>query len=194
VSHPVPLHTADRLERALDASSRFVAARGAKGWVMRIVAYFACQYCEAVIGLLEGLLAEYRAGTLILPAMADDSPASAANHVTAKPLTAARRDRRPAARGTRAPCANDPSAVDPSAVDPGGVDPRAVPANASERNAAAPRCMHFSVVPRRLPIRRPGQGPRGVAGYPSAVPRAAAQKIGCWRLALTHAHFVALSK
>jgi hypothetical protein len=179
VSHPIPLHTADRLERAFEASSRCVAARGPKGWVMRIVAYFACQYARAVIELLEGLLAEYRAGTLVFPELAGDPPTVAADSDTEERRGASRRARGPAmcrARARhRAPC-----------DDPGDAgDPVDAPASAPERSAAiAPRRLVFAVSPAHPPSlrpernRRPEHGPRGMAGYPCAVPRPGFAEIG----------------
>jgi hypothetical protein len=179
VSHPIPLPHADRLERALLASSRFVAARGGKGWVARIWAFFACQYECAVIELLQDLLAEYRAGTLVLPAMVDDSSTSTADDEARKPRAAARRSRRPASPRTRAPGANDPCAV---------------PAEAPEQGAAAPRRMHVNAVPRPQPIRRRDHGPRGITVHPSVVARWPREKFGAWGPALSHPHFVAFSK
>jgi hypothetical protein len=176
VSHPIPLHTAGKLERALEASSRFVAARGAKGWVMRIVAYFACQYCEAVIELLEGLLAEYRAGTLVFPDRADESPVVADECETAKHPLAASRSRSPAVR--RAPA------------------PRAGAPHESAAKTPVPAQFHpvFAVAPPRPPVRRPEPKPRGLAAYPSAVPRWPNEKFGNLDMPLTHVQFVTVPK
>jgi hypothetical protein len=173
VSHPIPLHTAGKLERALAASSRFVAARGPKGLVMRIVAYFACQYCEAVIGLLEGLLAEYRAGTLVLPGIVDDpSTAAPADRDTAKPRTAPRRARVPATRRMRAP--REPNAA-----------PRVVQVRYRPDFIVGREC---------CPARPPKHGPRGVAGYPSVVPRWPVEKFSNLDIARSHVHFVTISE
>jgi hypothetical protein len=169
VSHPIPLHTAERLERAFEASSQCVAARGVKGWVMRIVAYFACQYARAVIELLEGLLAEYRAGTLVLPGTVDDSSTHPAG---VSP-------RHPAPRRVRAPRANGP---------------RATPADAQadspeQSDVPAPRRMTFSVSPARHPIHRPEPAPRVVDFHPSAVPRTRNTPIGAHRAQSDARHF-----
>jgi hypothetical protein len=166
VSHTLPLHTADRLERAFEASSRFVAARGPKGWVMRIVAYFACQYARAVIELLEGLLAEYRAGTLVLPEMVDDASPIPAERGTRRRRPASR-SRRPAARGIHAPRVSASDAPEPSAP-------------------LAPL--------RHVPTRRAANPPRRLAGDPSRVPRWSNEKFGFWAAAPSHAHFITLSK
>jgi hypothetical protein len=171
VSHPIPLHTAERLERAFEASSRFVAARGPKGWVMRIVAYFACQYARAVIELLEGLLAEYRAGTLVLPGMVDDSSAMPPDHETGEPRTAASRSRGPALR--RAPDSGRDSGA------PGGTPgiapadvPYGAPAAETEQTAArhvAPtsRGIAIALSAPRLPAHR--RDPRRAASL--AIPQ-----------------------
>jgi hypothetical protein len=166
VSHPIPLHTAERLERALEASSRCVAARGAKGWVMRIVAYFACQYARAVIELLEGLLAEYRAGTLVLPNGVEESFTTPAEHEAGKPRTAMSRAQGTASRRVRAP-GRVPAPGCVPAHDPCDDND----ADTREQGAAPPRRMEFNVAPPRLPIRHAGHGPRGVAWHPSVVPR-----------------------
>jgi hypothetical protein len=181
VSHPIPLHTAGKLERALEASSRFVAARGAKGWVMRIVAYFACQYCEAVIGLLEGLLAEYRAGTLVLPGLLDDSSTVTAASETAE-RPARPRSRGPAARRMRAPRGAPAS------------DPRDAPAVARQQSAAgAPIRPRLTLSPLHLELRRPEHGSLGLAGHPSHVPRWPAPAFGGLQALPTHVIFVTFS-
>jgi hypothetical protein len=177
VSHPIPLHTAKRLERALEASSRFVAARGPKWWVMRIVAFFACQYAAAVIELLEGLLAEYRAGTLILPEMVDDSWTDPDQREPAEPRLASG-SRRAASRRTDVP--RDM--------------PSDMPADVPEQSGRRTRPLEFTLSPPCLLVNRPEQDPRGIADYPSAVPRAYAGKIGCSGITPTHVHFVAISK
>jgi hypothetical protein len=185
VSHPIPFHTVERLERALEASSRFVTARGRKGWVMRIVAYFACQYCEAVIELLEGLLAEYRAGTLVLPGMADDSSPIPDNCETGRRRTARPRARPAAARRVRSP--HDDS------VD----DRRAIPADARQPGAAenavvASRRVETPPSSSRPPIRRPAHGPGGRAFHPSAVPRWPIRESGLTTAPPKHAYFVTI--
>jgi hypothetical protein len=171
VSRPISLHTADRLERALYAQLQCVAARGAKGWVMRIVAYFACQYARAVIELLEGLLAEYRAGTLVLPAMVDDSSTPPADCGTAKQGTKPARPSGVAVRGLRPPGNTHANRS------------REAPSEAREacaaRYAAIAPCRPAFVrsAPRR-PIRRPNAAPRHLAGHPPAVPRARLKNSG----------------
>jgi hypothetical protein len=176
VSHRIPLPTAGKLERALEASSRFVAARDPKGLVMRIVAYFACQYCEAVIGLLEGLLAEYRAGTLVLPGMVDDSSAIRADYETG-----VRRATSPSRRAAphRVHASGGAPADDSPAEDPRADDPRADDSGPDDSGPEpARRRPQFTLPPPRLPIGRHGFGPRGVVGHPSAVPRRPAEKFG----------------
>jgi hypothetical protein len=194
VSHPIPLHTADKLERAMDACLQRAVARGAKGWVMRIVAYFACQYAGAVIELLEGLLAEYRAGTLILPGRPYDPSTVSEGYETERHRAAA--SRRPAARRSRAsratrannPCANNPCANNPCANN--SCDD---PADAAEPSAAvAPRRRALVLASSPLPMRRPGPAPRGLCGHPSVVPRAPAQKLSASSIAHMHAHFVTM--
>ena len=157
MSHPIPFHTAERLERALDALFRRVGARGAKGWVKRIVAFFFCQYCEAVIELLEGLLAEYRAGTLVFPSRVDNS---AAGPAVASP-------RPPASRRVRAPRANVPRATLADAAEPS--------------DAPAPRRLTFTVSPGRAPIDPREPAPCAVGFHPSAVPRRPLTPIGAPR-------------
>jgi hypothetical protein len=188
VSHPIPLHTAERLERAFEASFQRVAARGAKGWVMRIVAYFACQYAAAVIELLEGLLAEYRAGTLVFPARGDDSSTNPADGETREQRTATSGARGPASRSSRA--SHGAHADNPSDGT----------ADSPERSAApSPRppspCHPAFTFPSPRPsIRRPEHGPRGGVFHPSHVPRSPIFEIeGKGRLERL-AHIVAISK
>jgi hypothetical protein len=166
VSHPIPLHTAERLERALEASSQRVAARGPKGWVMRIVAYFACQYCEAVIGLLEGLLAEYRAGTLVLPGMLDDASAIPTDHATAQHPSARPGARRPSMRRVRAPTA-----------DPSGTQAAIAGQSHARYATPAPRRPRLTVVSGCPESGRHAASPRPRGCHPSAVPRSPAEKI-----------------
>jgi hypothetical protein len=189
VSHPTLLHHAERLERALEASSQFVAARGPKGWVMRIVAFFACQYARAVIELLEGLLAEYRAGTLILPEMVDDPSTGPAR---GDPGSQATRPRVPSTPRVRSPSAADVSAAGVSAAGVGA--PRAVPAGSPERYVPEPRRPGFGMSPPRPPIRRPEHGPRGLAGHPSVVPRCPVQKFRRWAGGYSHVLIVTISE
>jgi hypothetical protein len=141
---------------------------------MRIVAYFACRYCEAVIGLLEGLLAEYRAGTLVLPEMVDESSTIAADHWIGKQRTAQPDSRGPSARRSRTPGgvpANEPSG------EPAG-DPACESGQSAVRDVKpAPRRPAFAVASSCPQPGRPVASPRGRFVHPSAVPRSAAEKI-----------------
>jgi hypothetical protein len=192
VSHPIPLHTVERLERALQASSRYVAARGPKGWVMRIVAYFACQYARAVIELLEGLLAEYRAGTLVFPAMVDDSSTIAAQRGT---------EREPTVPPPHAPA--DPAVESPRRLasrrgrGPGAVCVQpsdGAPCEASEHgDSLAQTRAEFALSLPRRPIRYSDAAPRFIAGHPSRVPRPPGAAFGGGGMTPTHVHYVSIS-
>jgi hypothetical protein len=179
VSHPIPLHAAGKLERALDAQLQRFAARGAKGWVMRIVAYFACQYARAVIELLEGLLAEYRAGTLVLPAMLDDP-----STIPAECDTGYRQNPRARVRALA-------RGVDDSSTNPARCEPRTTesPQMPAEPAASPARVPARVMVPRRMRV------PSGaIAGDPPAVPIPPAEKFGDWVATPTHAHFVTITE
>jgi hypothetical protein len=175
VSHPIPLHTVERLERALDASLQRVAARGPREWVRRIVAFFFCQYCEAVIGLLEGLLAEYRAGTLVFPDRVDDASTIPAEYKTPKRRAAASRPRGPAVRRVRAGGCADTD-------EPAGAPGQSAAQDATLALRRPVLIVSAIVSTPHPPIRRPGSGPRGVAGYPSVVPRPSITKFDSGKL------------
>jgi hypothetical protein len=168
VSHAIPLHTADRLERTFEALSQRVESSGDEGWVMRILAMLISRCLDHFVAMIEDLLAKIRAGTIVLPDWAYDPPTVPARREPGcqrMPLLPESAD--PAASPQRrdAPC-RVLAAAAPRTNAFG-----AVPAEAPEQSNTARRRIKFTVVSLRLPIRRPTHGPRGVAGYPSAVPR-----------------------
>jgi hypothetical protein len=190
VSHPIPLHTADRLERTFEALSQRVESSGDEGWVMRILAMLICRCLDHFVAMIEDLLAQIRAGTIVLPAWAYESSANPAQG-----------QQNPRGR-VRAP----PSRVDdPSTVraarrtrtsrDPQPRDPGDAAASAPERSAGlAPGHPGLTRSPPRPHIRRLEHGPRGVAGYPCAVPRPHFAGIGARGAALSLGHFVTISQ
>jgi hypothetical protein len=168
LSHPIPLHPDADLAVVLDDMRQSVAAWGDEGMVMRFFRASICLMLLSILDTLIELLADFRAGRLppVLPAL-DESFAIPAANGPPRQRTAARRGQRPASPRT----------------------PRAMPAEASESSAVAPCRTEFTVVPLCLAE----HGPRGVAGHPSAVPRAPGEKFGAWGSLSTHVHIVAYS-
>jgi hypothetical protein len=179
VSHPIPLHTADRLERTLEALSERVGSSGEESWVMRILAMLISRCLDHFVEMIEDLLAKIRAGTIVLPDWAYDPPAIPADDGTgarrsapppraaADPPAASRRG--VASRHIRAPRDTLAGASGEALFD--------VPGQHAARSAAvAPGVPVFTLSPTRAPIYRVACAPHGVADYRSAVPRWPAEK------------------
>jgi hypothetical protein len=175
VSHPIPLHTADRLERTLEALSQRVASSGDEGWVMRILAMLISRCLDHFIEMIEDLLAKIRAGTIVLPDWAYEQSANPAARETEMPRRTATRARSLASRCVRAP-----------------------------RDAHADAEPHASLASQRPDFMRPPPSPRpplirrepaslGVRFYPSHAVRMPAENFGRWCAAPRHVHFVTIS-
>jgi hypothetical protein len=185
-----------RITVVLDDLRQNVAAWGDEGMVMRV---FRASICLMLLGILDtliDLLADFRAGRLppVLPAEDETViPSKQETEDTGSATPQSGDTAVPRSRGiyaARAPFADDPRAGDAIAVDPLGD-----PVDAPEQNVTiAPFRRRTARAPSRLPIRRPEPAPRGLAGYPSAVPRPPAQKSGHWDHQITHAHFITISK
>jgi hypothetical protein len=184
VSRQTPLHPDDSLERALDDMRQYVATCGDEGLVMRVLTAQIRLALLSILDTLIGLLADFRAGRLppVLPANSEpgrraaDSPAVPAECETPSPrLIASRRIRAPG--------------------DGGGRMPDGTGADAPEQPAArAPRRAGLSPSAPHPATRRSLHPPRGMAGYPSFVPRSPAAAFGGMSVASTHTHFVAISE
>jgi hypothetical protein len=148
VSHPIPLHTADRLERTLEALSQRVESSGDEGWVMRILAMLICRCLDHFVAMIEDLLAKIRAGTIVLPAWAYEQSANPSARETEMPVRATKCARSPALRRVRARRAAHAGA--PARSDAENAVPRAI--RARHRPA-------FTLAPVVLPFRRPDRGP-----------------------------------
>jgi hypothetical protein len=169
VSHPLPLHPADRLERVLDDMRQSVASSGDEGWLMRIVAMVICRFLDQILEMLVGVLAEIRAGTIVLPDWAYDSPITASRPL---PVDGAAPSQRSRATG-----ANTPSTAPACAAEP----------RAPETAALVARRVEYIASSSRLRIRRPAHGPGGHAFHPSAVPRGPIRESRFGASAPTHA-------
>jgi hypothetical protein len=162
VSHQTPLHPDADLAVVLDDMRQSVAAWGDEGLVMRFFRASICLMLLSILDTLIELLADFRAGRLppVLPAYDAPTPRPSATADDPSSITAQRETpspQRPAARHIRAP---RPATSGAAA------------ANAPEQIAVrAPPRPAFALSPAKPPVRRPRHGPRGVAGYPSVVPR-----------------------
>jgi hypothetical protein len=168
VSHPIPLHTADRLERTLEALSQRVESSGDEGWVMRILAMLISRCLDHFVEMIEDLLAKIRAGTIVLPDWAYDPPAIPAegqNNPHGRPSAGIRR------RATGA----DASSSVTAPREPGYQDTPPPPVLVGP---AAPHRAEFGVVRLYLPMRCPKHATRGVAGPPPDAPRAPLKNSG----------------
>jgi hypothetical protein len=188
VSHPIPLHPADSLERVLEDMRQCVASRRDEGWATRAVMVLIRYELLRVLDILIGLLADFRAGKLppVLPA---DCETRAQRTAAPPPASAAAVDSRPqgaAARHIRAP-GNRPAN---STSDASGDAPEHI---AAQHGPLTPHHPGSPASPSRPLRHRLGRGPRGIAGYPSAVPRPPAASAGWLDAKPTHAHFVAYS-
>jgi hypothetical protein len=129
VSHAIPLHTADRLERVLDALSQRVASSGDEGWLMRIITMLICRYLDHIVEMFEDLLAQIRAGTIVLPDWAYEQSAISPRREPQHHRTTASSSRGPVPRRARAARADAPDrsaaadAPNPSAANFAGPAP-----------------------------------------------------------------------
>jgi hypothetical protein len=162
VSQPIPLHPDADLAVVLDDLRQSVAAWGDEGLVMRFFRASISLMLLSILDTLIELLADFRAGRLppVLPAdepLAPSPSATTDDSSTTPPQCGTTSAKAPAARRNRAlrpetPCDAAANAPEPTAV-------------------RAPRRRFFSRSPTETPIRRSEPAPRGVAGYPSVVPR-----------------------
>jgi hypothetical protein len=149
VPHPIPLHTADRLERTFEALSQCVESSGEESWVMRILAMLISRCLDHFVAMIEDLLAKIRAGTIVLPDWAYEQSAIPAQCGTYRPVHFAPQS----APATRARSSGHPAPARPT---------RAAitrPATASPAIPAPPRRMFPSGTPPRRHAPRPTPAP-----------------------------------
>jgi hypothetical protein len=131
---------------------------------MRILAMLISRCLDHFVAMIEDLLAKIRAGTIVLPDWAYDPPAEQAGYCTERRRAAAPRSRTHAANHMRT-----------SGVA-GADDPSDAPSDGPEQSAdLAPCRLQFTRPPACVPRRLPEPAPRGLAGYPSVVPRRSAE-------------------
>jgi hypothetical protein len=179
VSHPIPLHTADRLERTFEALSQRVESSGEESWVMRILAMLISRCLDHFVAMIEDLLAKIRAGTIVLPAWAYEQAAMPASRPTAPQPLAPAEPLAPGSRRFRASRANHPADKTGGAPEPS--------------TAATPPRLILTATPPRLVIRGSGPAPYVVAFHSSAVPRGPVEKSRHWEFVHSCVQFVAIS-